>query len=96
MPKKKILNIIIEDTCEGCPYLEYSSYYSMAEDSGYNCTHPDICCKRIIDDGMLSRHREKIKEIGKPKQTLFPKPDNLKHPLSIPNWCPLKDFNPKE
>ena len=38
------------NSCSNCPYCRYSSYYSMNEDSGYDCKHPISPNTRIIDD----------------------------------------------
>ena len=95
MSKKKVLKMIIEGTCDKCPYLEYDGSYSMSSDSGYDCTHPDTY-RRIVDDGIISNYHKKLKEIKESKQTFFPKSDDLKNPLNIPEWCPLKDFDSKE
>lgn len=37
-------------TCEECPYLKYNFYYSMQEDSGYDCENVNAKYTRIIND----------------------------------------------
>lgn len=39
---KKRLNIVIEDTCEECPFLHYVQYSDMSRNFYYRCTHPTI------------------------------------------------------
>ena len=96
-PIKKIVYVIVESTCDDCPYCVYNSYYSRSEDSGFDCEHPDAAyTRRIVDDNTLSEYKEEIEKLEGSKQTLFPVNKDLKNPMSIPDWCPLKDFDPKE
>ncbi len=54
---KKRLELIINDTCEDCPYCHYNSYVSMSYDSGYDCGHPTVIKHyRIIDDYYLNKN----------------------------------------
>lgn len=46
----KLLEIIIKDTCEHCPYCEYDSDFDGKNKSGYDCNNPHTKYSRIIDD----------------------------------------------
>jgi hypothetical protein len=41
--------MIIKD-CSECPFAEYDSYYSMSQDSGWNCYNDNATETRIKDD----------------------------------------------
>ncbi len=55
---KKKLELIIENTCENCPYCQYNDYCNKKEYSGFDCKHPDIdgINQRIIDDYYLNKN----------------------------------------
>lgn len=87
--KKYILEIV--DNCHGCPYCNYSVYYSMHEDSGYDCEHEEGQ-KRICNDSELYSYNKELEELAESKKTLFPREEELEDPLTIPEWCPLPDY----
>ncbi len=62
------------NTCEDCPCLRYNVYYSMSEDSGYDCENINAPHTRIINDSDI---KKEIKKSGK------------KWNYEIPDWCPL-------
>jgi hypothetical protein len=47
--KKRILSMVIDGTCEECPYCNYSLYCNMDNNSGFNCEHPQGNINRIIN-----------------------------------------------
>ncbi len=58
----KILVKVISDTCEDCPYCRWMMSLPH-KDSGYDCWHPSVDIKRIVDDKTMD---EKTKFNGWP------------------------------
>ncbi len=87
---QKLVHVIVDTHCLGCPFVRYDGDYGMSYDSGYNCEHPDAKQYRIADDGDISAHRNKWMAYNKSLNTLFPipKPEG-DNPMAIPSWCPL-------
>jgi hypothetical protein len=67
----------IVKNCDDCPYEDYNADYGMSYDSGYNCKHPKVSKRRIVDDNDFAVWKKKKEN----KNKLFP----------IPDWCPLPD-----
>jgi len=89
---KKRLDILIENTCHNCPFCVYDSHYTLSNDSGYDCEHPNGQ-KRIADDYVIEDHTRKIGEWLKSQETLFPmaREGVGPNPMGVPKWCPLPD-----
>ncbi len=87
----KIIEIHVVDTCRGCPYCQYDSYYNMGQDSGWDCNHDDAPRGRIADDTLIEKHTESLILYDESQKTLLPmsKEDIGPDPLIIPKWCPL-------
>lgn len=88
---RKKLEVIVNEKCTTCPYMEYDPYYDGPSDSGYDCNHPDAPQGRIADDGKLETYSHLMNDFYRSQSTLFPQLNEPKHPLSIPCWCPLPD-----
>lgn len=98
---KKRLELVIQDTCDSCPFCICDAHYSMSYDSGYDCDHPDFNHKkhsrRLADDYDFTRYKEQQNIIKNNTKELFPvkieNKDILKYPLNIPESCPLETIN---
>ena len=93
MERKKI-NIVVEGTCELCPFCTYNSDYSRSYDSGYDCHNPDTVHfhARIANDMTIGYYDKTIKEYEDSLKTFFPQEKPTRdHPLTIPTWCPLEN-----
>ena len=89
---KKQINVIVDGTCDDCPFRVYDAYYSIGQDSGNNCSHPDAPHTRIADDKEVEAYNRACHKHKQEKASLFPPTEPLpKYPLNIPTWCPLPD-----
>jgi len=71
----KKLDILVRGVCYNCPFCRRSEYYSVSEDSGFDCENPEGFM-RIANDKEVREYTS-----GKTK----------KNPMWIPDWCPLPD-----
>jgi len=85
---KKLVRVIVEDTCHDCPFLSYDSHYGMSYDSGYDCEK----IGRVVNDCKDETYRRDLKIWEASQNTLFPKPKLIKpiDPFIIPENCPLE------
>lgn len=98
---RKRVNVIVEDTCYGCPFCIYNSDYGMSYDSGWDCHNDEAPHHRIADKGVVDRAAKRNLEIYKSKKTLFPNSNQhlaqfnddqrVENPMKIPSWCPLEE-----
>jgi hypothetical protein len=86
---KKLLKVIVVDTCDDCPYCSHDPHYGMSYDSGYDCQE----IGRLVNDCALDRYNKELKEWTKTQNTLFPKVDKPTNPMLIPKNCPLETVN---
>ena len=69
----RYIHIVVEGTCQGCPFAQYDGDYGISYDSGWDCGHDEGAVGRIVDDWEVSNSNNK-----KPKG--WP---------PIPDGCPL-------
>lgn len=95
---RKRVNVIVEDTCYGCPFCRYDGDYGMSYDSGWDCHNDEAPHYRIADEGDVNRAAKRNLEIDKSKKTLFPISDDqrVENPMKIPSWCPLEEVEDNE
>lgn len=84
---KKILKIIISETCDDCPLCSHDPHYGMSYDSGYDCAE----IGRLVNDCAHDAYRRELKKWEATQTTLFPKTEKPVNPMLIPANCPLKD-----
>lgn len=88
---KKQINIIVTDTCDGCPFCHYDPHYGRSYDSGYDCNNPDSKQSRIAGDNTIDLYNKKLKQIEKDNKSLFKSELEVPvNPMTIPDWCPLE------
>ena len=69
--------------CISCPYNKYDQYYDCSRNSGWDCTHPQIENKRIVEE-TASNYIEAQKELKKNQNQMF---------KYFSDWCPLPENN---
>lgn len=59
---KRKLEMIIEGTCQKCPFFKYKSDYILGEEPGYICNYPGNNMSMIISNNMI-RENKTLREI---------------------------------
>ena len=92
----KKLEIVIEHTCNNCPYFNYDMGGDHHDEQTY-CVYPNLDnanafgYKTIANSGDISLYERQYRMYLESKKTLFPmcEKELPTNPLNIPEWCPL-------
>lgn len=85
MPNKQLNMTIVR--CLGCPFMVYDHGVFSSTKPAYMCHHPEFPhTKFLAVDRDIADYNQKVIAYNESLEAEKPR-----HPLSIPDWCPLPD-----